>query len=494
MNKRQYLLGLVFASIMGATLALGGYQLLNEGQSRQPYMAETVPVAVEQVNHTYTATVPKELNFVEAAKQVTPGVVHIRSTMEATTASRSNDPFDQYFRQFFGDQGRGGYQQRPSVGTGSGVIISSDGYIATNNHVIDNATDIEILLNDNRTYKAKLVGVDPTTDLALLKIEEHGLPVVTFANSDVIEVGEWVLAIGNPFEFRSTVTAGIVSAKGRNINILRNRKGNSIESFIQTDAAVNPGNSGGALVDLSGQLVGINTAIATPTGSYAGYSFAVPSNLIKKVVADLKDYGEVQRALLGVSIQSVNSELAEQKGLDVLQGVYVSEVGVNSGAKEAGIKQGDVIVALNGQRVDKSSELQEKVAVNRPGDTIDVTYLRGGEERTVSVLLRNDLGTTAIVEATDKSVLFEGATFEDVSQQDMSRLRIDSGAKLVILDDGLWKDSGIKEGFIITRIKSKSVKNIAVLTKILDELPNGTGVLIEGVYPSGQRAYYAIGL
>jgi len=491
MNKRQYLLGLVFASVMGASLALGGYQLFKD-DSKQQYVLESPVAPIEKVN--YTAAIPKELNFVDAAKQVTPGVVHIRSTVEATVTSRSSDPFDQYFRQFFGEQRGGGYQQRPSVGTGSGVIISSDGYIATNNHVIDKATDIEILLNDNRTYKAKLVGVDPTTDLALLKIEEHGLPVVAFADSDVIEVGEWVLAVGNPFEFRSTVTAGIISAKGRNINILRNSSGNSIESFIQTDAAVNPGNSGGALVDLNGQLVGINTAIATPTGSYAGYSFAVPSNLVKKVVSDLKDFGEVQRALLGINIQSMSSELAEQKNLDVLQGVYVAGVRENSGANEAGIEEGDVIVALNGQRVYKSSELQEKVAVNRPGDQIDVTYLRDGEERTVSVVLKNNMGTTAIVKTSDKTVLFEGATFQDVSKQDMARLRIEGGAKLAILESGVWKDAGIKEGFIVTRIKSQSIDGIATLSKVLDRLPNGTGVLIEGIYPNGQRAYYAIGL
>lgn len=493
MSKRQYIFGLLFASVMGAGIALGGYQLIREDEPVQQYIVQSRPSStIANVNSGSKATVPGNLNFVDAAKVVTPGVVHIRSTVQASTASRSQDPFDQYFREFFGDPRGRGYHNRPSIGTGSGVIISADGYIATNNHVVENATDIEILLNDNRTYKAKLIGTDPTTDLALLKIEEKGLPYVYFGNSDDVEVGEWVLAVGNPFEFRSTVTAGIISAKGRNINILGNRDLN-IESFIQTDAAVNPGNSGGALVDLDGQLVGINTAIATPTGSYAGYSFAVPANLVKKVVGDLKEFGVVQRALLGINIVSVNAELAEQEGLDVLQGVYVAGVNENSGAKEAGIKKGDVIIAINGQKINKTPELQEKVALNRPGDEIEVTYLREGEERTVNVTLKNTLGTTSVVEASSNSVIIQGATFEAVSSEEKKRLNLEGGAKLVVLESGVWKEAGIKEGFIVTRIDRQRVGSVEDLSKALTRSSSGSGILIEGIYPNGQRAYYGIG-
>ncbi|MGL1889406.1 MAG: Do family serine endopeptidase [Reichenbachiella sp.] len=493
MNKRQYLLGLVFASLLGGGIALGGYEFLKEDQPIQQFVLPQASAPVANVNIGPKATVPAGLNFVSAAKTVTPAVVHIRSTVQATNANgRSQDQMEQYFKEFFGEPRGRGYQNGPSVGTGSGVIINSEGYIATNNHVVENATDIEILLNDNRTYKAKVIGTDPTTDLALLKIDEVGLPFVRFADSDVIEVGEWVLAIGNPFEFRSTVTAGIISAKGRNINILANRE-MSIESFIQTDAAVNPGNSGGALVDLNGELVGINTAIATPTGSYAGYSFAVPSNLVKKVIGDLKEFGVVQRALLGINIVSVSAELAEQEGLDVLQGVYVAGVNENSGANEAGIKVGDVIIALNGQRVDKSAELQEKVALNRPGDEIEVTYLREGEERTVSVVLKNTLGTTSIIEATSNNLAIQGATFENISKEERAKLKLEGGAKLAVLESGVWKEAGIKEGFIVTRVGEIEINAVEDLSKALSRSTGGNGVLIAGIYPNGQRAYYGIG-
>lgn len=493
MNTKKNFIGMIAASLIGGVVAIGGYHLLNDEPVNMAPEQPRQEVQFSTYNNTPKASVPMELNFVDAAKVVTPGVVHIRSTVEAqTTASRSRDPFEQYFREFFGAPG-GSYQQRPSVGTGSGVIISTDGYIATNNHVIENATDIEILLNDNRTYKAKLIGTDPTTDLALLKIEEKGLPFVRFGDSDAIEVGEWVLAVGNPFEFRSTVTAGIISAKGRNINILRNRDRMQIESFIQTDAAVNPGNSGGALVNLNGDLVGINTAIATPTGSYAGYSFAVPSSLVKKVVEDLKEFGVVQRALLGINITDVNAQLAEEENLDVLQGVYVSGVNQNSGAEEAGIKEGDVIVAINDSRVNKTSELQEKVALNRPGDKIKVTVLRDGKEKTVTATLKNTLGTTSTVAASNNSVIIQGATFEDISDEDKSRLGLEGGAKMVVLENGKWKDAGIKEGFVVTRIDRRNITNVEDLSRALTTATNGAGVLIEGIYPNGQKAYYGIG-
>ena len=480
---------MVFASLLGASIAIGGYQFIKDKPGI--HVISSQPAALKLSNNpVLTGSVPAELSFVEAAKLVTPGVVHIRSTTEATTTQRYQDPMEEFYRQFFGYPNRP-YKQQPKVGTGSGVIISSDGYIATNNHVVEGATDIEILLNDNRTFKAEVVGTDPTTDLALLKIDEKDLPYVAFGNSDEAEVGEWVLAIGNPFEFRSTVTAGIISAKGRNINILKD--GMAIESFIQTDAAVNPGNSGGALVNLKGELVGINTAIASPTGAYSGYSFAVPSSLVKKVVGDLKEFGVVQRALLGVHIAEVTADLAKEKNLTVLEGVFVADVNPGSGAEEAGLKSGDVIVAINGEKVRKTAELQEKVALNRPGDQILVTYLRDEKEKQVTVTLKNSLNTTKAIATTNKSVIIQGATFEDVSKTEAKKLGIQGGAKLVVLEKGKWKDAGIKEGFIITKIEKQPILSAYDLSKVLSQGLNGSGILIEGIYEDGLKAYYGIG-
>ncbi|PIB36804.1 deoxyribonuclease HsdR [Reichenbachiella sp. 5M10] len=494
MNTRKNFIGMMIASLLGGVVAIGGYEWLAQDAPMTNTVPTTQEVQFSNYNTTSSAAAPVGMNFVDAAKVVTPGVVHIRSTIAAQTTSRqSRDPFEQYFRDFFGAPGGGQYQQRPSVGTGSGVILSPDGYIATNNHVVENADDIEILLNDNRTYKAELIGTDPTTDLALLKIDEKGLPFVKVGNSDVVEVGEWVLAVGNPFEFRSTVTAGIISAKGRNINILRSRDRLQIESFLQTDAAVNPGNSGGALVNLNGELVGINTAIATPTGSYAGYSFAVPANLVNKVIGDLKEFGVVQRALLGIGIQDVNAQLAEEEDLGILQGVYVSGVNPNSGAEEAGIKAGDVIIAINGKRVNKTSELQEKVALNRPGDKVQVTLWRDGKEKTVSATLQNTLGTTATVAATNNSVTIQGATFEDLSKEEQAKFGVKGGAKLVVLENGVWKEAGIHEGFVVTRIDRGDILNVEQLSQVLASGSNGSGILIEGYYENGQKAYYGIG-
>ncbi|WP_109833234.1 Do family serine endopeptidase [Reichenbachiella versicolor] len=490
MKKRQYFLGLFLASILGGAIAIGGYQLIKP-QDQTVQVIKSEPSAIKLASSTGMA-MAAELNFVDAAKLVTPGVVHIRSTTEAKTGQRGRDPMEEFYRQFFGYPNRE-YKQAPRVGTGSGVIISKDGYIATNNHVVDGATDVEILLNDNRTFKAEVIGTDPTTDLALLKIDADDLPFVKLGDSDAAEVGEWVLAIGNPFEFRSTVTAGIISAKGRNINILRDKNNMAIESFIQTDAAVNPGNSGGALVNLKGELVGINTAIASPTGAFSGYSFAVPSSLVKKVIGDLKEFGVVQRALLGINIADVNAELAEEKDLKVLEGVYVLGVRPESGADEAGIRDGDVIVAINGENVKKTAELQEKVALNRPGDQILVTFLRDGKEKKVTATLKNSLNTTKAIAATNNSVIIQGATFEDVSNDEAKSLGVDGGAKLVALEKGKWKEAGIKEGFIITKIDRRVISNVEDLSASLSRSLDGSGLLIEGIYEDGLKAYYGIG-
>ncbi len=442
---------------------------------------------VNFTNYVFDSTdfvVPEGLNFVFAAKSATPSVVHIRTIYENGRAAEN--PFNDFFKEYFGDRFR---DQNQSRGAGSGVIVSEDGYIATNNHVVEGASEIQVMLSDNRIYDAEIIGTDPSTDIALIKVEEKNLKAVKFGDSGNIQIGEWVLAIGNPFEFRSTVTAGIVSAKARSINILSGQY--RLESFIQTDAAVNPGNSGGALVNLKGELVGINTAIASPTGAFAGYSFAIPTSLVRKVVDDLKEYGTVQRALLGIQIQDVSAELANQKGLDLLQGVYVQEVNFNSAAAEAGLENGDVIVAINEKKVRTVAELQEEVALNRPGDRIKVTYIRDNKTKESFATLKNDSGTTNIVEVSN-SFRSEGAIFEPVSKEMKSELEIDGGVQVAEIGRGKWQAAGIKAGFIITRIDKTKVYELEDFIKIINAI-EGDGLLIEGYYPDGEKAYYGIG-
>ena len=494
---------MIISSVMGGVIAISGYTYF--GPKQQPVAtyatngtsSSSVPVSyTNYVADTVDVKVPGGLNFVNAASASTPSVVHIRTTY--TSSSRSTrSPFDDLFRDYFGDRTPRDQDSRSpqARGSGSGVIISRDGYIVTNNHVIDDADEIEVLLNDNRTYPAKVIGVDPNTDLAVIKVDENGLDPVQWGDSDDLQIGEWVLAVGNPFEFRSTVTAGIVSAKARNINILRgrNRGSNlSIEAFIQTDAAVNPGNSGGALVNLRGELVGINTAIASPTGSFAGYSFAVPVTLVKKVAEDLMEFGTVQRALLGVSIVNVSAQLAEDQDLDLLKGIYVAQVQPNSSAQEAGIEEGDVIVAIDGREVNNVSELQEQVALNRPGDEIDVDYVRDGRRRSVKAKLKNTFGTTEVVAVSADNFSTEGATFAELTNEEKEDLGIESGVKLERLEGGKWQDAGIKEGFIVTRIDRQDIEGLDDLIASV-ERPSGEGMLIEGYYPDGKKAFYGIG-
>jgi len=333
-------------------------------------------------------------NFTDAAAVSTPAVVHVKTSYEINTSSSRQFYGDDVFEWFFGSRNPQQYQQRKqALASGSGVIISEDGYIVTNNHVIDKANSIEVTLSDNKTYKAKLVGRDKDTDIAVLKIDEKGLPNLKFANSDNVRIGEWVLAVGNPFDLSSTVTAGIVSAKGRNINLLENHSRNSrsntaIESFIQTDAAVNPGNSGGALINTRGELIGINTAIATPTGTFAGYSFAVPSNLVSKVVEDIIDFGEVQRPYLGVNIANITDNMAFELQLESMDGVYIANVLENGAANKAGIEVNDVIIAIDNENIKSASELQEKIAEYRPGDIVNVEFIRNGKKENIEVELK----------------------------------------------------------------------------------------------------------
>lgn len=488
MSNKQFFFGVFLASILGALIALGGFKLFGSEENVQKEIESVSNIRLASFLADTSFTVPDGLNFVYAAEQATPGVVHIKSTIGVTEEQYSyRNPIEEYFRDFFGHTPSPRYRRSPRSASGSGVIVSSDGYIATNNHVVANAENIVVKLYDNREYVAKLIGTDPTTDIALVKIDADNLPYIKYGNSDEIRVGEWVLAVGNPFDLASTVTAGIVSAKSRNINILNSQgKGMQIEAFIQTDAAVNPGNSGGALVNLKGELVGINTAIATPTGAYAGYSFAVPVSLVKKVVNDLKDYGIVQRALLGVNIRDIDASLAEEKGIKTIKGVYIAGVGENSAAQEAGIKSGDVIVKVDGIKVNTVAQLQEQIGRSRPGDKVDITYVRSGKEKTVKVTLKNAIGTTTVVEK-DEAIEVDGATFVNLSQEDLAKFDIEGGVKLQRMISDKWRKAGLKEGFIITSINKRKIENV---NDFVASMQGETGrFLVEGIYPDGRQAY-----
>ena len=356
--------------------------------------------------------------------------------------------------------------------------------------MIENADEITVVLNDKRKFTAKLVGTDPSTDIALLKIDATDLPFLSFGNSDNIKIGEWVLAIGNPFNLTSTVTAGIVSAKARNINILSGREF-AIESFIQTDAAVNPGNSGGALINLRGELIGINTAIASRTGSFTGYAFAIPSNIVKKVVTDIIEFGEVQRAILGVRIQELTAELAKEKGIKEIKGVYIFDVEKGGAADAAGIKPGDVILSVNGVDVNSTAQLQEQISRYRPNQQVDIVVNRDNSKKRFNVTLRNLKGGLGVVK-TDDTLSSLGAEFKEITDKQKQELGINYGLQIVELQDGKLKEGGIKKGYIITRMNRTPIRNIDDLKRVLS-ISSG-GVLIEGVYPNGVVAYYAIGV
>jgi serine protease Do len=418
--------------------------------------------------------VPTGLNFESAAKSVTPAVVHIRTS---------------YGLGGFSLNALDSYMNPHAQSSGSGVILSDDGYIVTNHHVIEDANSIEVVMNNNQRFFAKLIGKDPSTDLALLKIKAKNLPFVKYGNSDQLILGEWVLAIGNPFDLNSTVTAGIVSARARNIGILRDKNNLQIESFIQTDAAVNPGNSGGALVNLKGELIGINSAIATSTGAYAGYSFAIPVSLVKKIMDDLLEYGEVQRGLLGVQIADVSAQLAEDEKLDVVQGVFVRSVNKGSAAEASGIETGDVITAINGHPVAGVSEMQEWVARNRPGQSINVTYRRSGNVSRVKATLKKYDGT-AEMKKREVNYNLEGAQLEDISYSKLTKLNLDGGVLIKKMNEGKWKKAGVKENFIITHIDKVPVDNVADLNLIL-ELKRG-GILVEGIDGNGVKNVFGV--
>lgn len=432
-------------------------------------------------------------DFTVAAELSVNAVVHVKTTYPSRVNYYNNDPFLEFF---FGKPQGSPQREMPSQkGSGSGVIISTDGYIITNNHVINNAAEIEVSLNDKRNFKATLVGSDPNTDLALLKIEAKDLPTIAFGNSDVLKVGEWVLAVGNPFNLTSTVTAGIVSAKARNINILNAEM--KIESFIQTDAAINPGNSGGALVNTKGELVGINTAIASQTGSYSGYGFAIPVSIVGKVVGDLKQFGFVQRAVLGIEIREIDEVLAKDKNLASLEGVYTAKIIENGSAAMAGLQEGDIIQEVNGNKVSSVSQLQEQVGRYSPGDIVTLKVVRNKNKIDIKVLLKNRQGNTKRISSnSDLSVL--AAKFTDISPKIKQSLGIAYGVQVSNIQKGKFMYAGIKDGFIILKINNTDIRSEGDIQASFDAAINSGDtdkvLFIAGVYPNGRVAYYAVDL
>ena len=422
-----------------------------------------------------------ENEMVDAAQKTVDAVVHVKTAYMQQYAY--GNPFLDYF---FGD----GYQKRGrSVeASGSGVIISKDGYIITNNHVIEHAEKIRVVLNDKREFDATLVGTDPGTDIALLKIDEDDLPYLLPGNSDNVKVGEWVLAVGNPFNLTSTVTAGIVSAKARNINLMRENYG--IEAFIQTDAAVNPGNSGGALVNRKGELVGINTAIASRNGSFTGYSFAVPVNIAMKVAEDIIEYGEVQRAVMGVVIHDLNKDFAEENDIKTLSGAYIDNIKEGGTADNAGIEAGDVILRIGSVEIDNVAQLQEQLSKFRPGEKLNITILRKDREIDKEVILQNSKGSTEIVQTSD-DLNDLGAKFEPVATKEKKLLRISHGMKIVEISSGKLRNAGIHEGFIILAMNGMEIDDENDISEVIKKADGG--IMVEGIYPNGMKAYYAFG-
>ena len=483
------ILGILAIASIGGLTSLGlNHFIQDNSQLSNSQMAYQTPVKYVKLPG---AEAPElAVDFTSAAETSVHSVVNVTTTYPMET---QNPYLYDPFRDFFGGQRM---PQKAPMATGSGVIISQDGYIVTNNHVVDGANKIEITLNDKRSYEAEVIGKDPATDLALLKIKESNLPYASYGNSDQVKVGEWVLAVGNPFNLNSTVTAGIISAKGRNINILDNdaAKGQfPIESYLQTDAAVNPGNSGGALVNVKGELIGINSAIASNTGSYTGYSFAIPVNMARKIIADLLEFGEVQRAFIGVNITDLDGKLAKEKSITEIKGVYVTNIVEGGSGQEAGIKEGDVITKIGDVKVNNVPELQEQISLYRPGSKINVTLKRNNQEKTLPVVLKNRNGNTDIVEKPKVEVVSTlGASFEALSSEEKKKLNIENGLKVAKLGAGKLLSAGIKEGFVITSVDKKKITSIEDIKTTLENKKGG--VLIEGVYPNGMRAYYGFGM
>ena len=479
--KAKNLIGGLLMALLGAAIALFAYTKINAKSSGTP-AGDSSSVEIRNADALLTSMTMQEgqIDFTYAAEMTVHAVVHVRT--KSMVGPEASNPIWEYF---YGDR----YSKpREVAGYGSGVIISADGYIITNNHVIEDAENVEVKLNDNRTFQAEIVGRDPSTDIALLKVKASGLPFVKYGDSDQLRLGEWVLAVGNPFNLTSTVTAGIVSAKGRSLGILENDM--RIESFIQTDAALNMGNSGGALVNTKGLLIGITSAIYTPSGAYAGYSFAIPVTIVKKVVEDLKQFGEVQRAIIGVNITEVTPEDAEKFKLSEVKGARITNVIANGSAEAAGLKEDDIIIKVDGISVATPSELQEQVGKHRPGDKANITYIRNGKEVTVSVTMRNVAGNTSVVtrEMGGGGVVY-GARLESLGSSDKDRYNVDYGVKVTELNDGKFKDLGIKKGYIILSINGKKVKSSAEVRQATENESDLNS--IEGIQSNGTIFSYS---
>lgn len=450
-----------------------------------------------------TTTAPGQpVDLTYAAEKALPTVVHILKTTNSKVQNVEveSDPFSDFFDPFgfFNTPQNGTKRQQirtpKQQGSGSGVIISADGYIVTNNHVVKDADELTITLNDNREYSARIIGTDATTDLALIKIDGKDLPAITIADSDNLKVGEWVLAIGNPFKLNNTVTAGIVSAKGRGLT------GEGVESFIQTDAAINPGNSGGALVNVRGELVGINAMLYSQTGSYSGYGFAIPTSIMNKVVADLKQYGTVQRALLGIVGTDVKNYVDAQKeqgkevDLGTVSGIYVDKVSDDGAAAEAGLEKGDVITAIDGKEVKNMATLQEQLAQKRPGEKITITYIHDKKKQQKTVTLKNEQGNTKVIKKADLDVL--GGNFRPITQSQKDQLGLNYGLEVMKVDKGRLQEAGISKGFIITRVNNESMKTVEDLQQAVTEASTSKQpvLFVEGMFPTGKKAYFAVAL
>ena len=502
MNKTTKII-LGSAAVIAVSAGVAGftaYSMMPAQSSNTLSFDEVFPQSNNTRLAALDATQMQPVDLTQAAENSVHAVVHIKSTQESKTQTVTvRDPFYEFFGDMFGN--RGGQQrqvQTPErVGFGSGVIISKDGYIVTNNHVIDKADVISVKLNDGREYKGRIIGADPSTDLALVKIEGEDLPIIPIGDSEQLKIGEWVLAVGNPFNMASTVTAGIVSAKARSLGVYNN----GVESFIQTDAAINQGNSGGALVNARGELVGINSVLYSPTGAYSGYGFAIPTTIMTKVVADLKQFGAVQRALLGIKGTAIDDEqqlmdekTKEQvKELGASEGVWVREI-VEGGSADGSLEVNDVIIGIDGKRVKNFAGLQEELAKHRPGDKVKVKVIRDKKEKTVEMTLKNEQGTTSVVKDADMDIL--GAAFREVPQELKQQLRLSGGLEVTGVTEGKMKAAGVRKGFIILKANGQVVKTVDQLEEIMKEASRSTEpvLFLQGIFPSGKRGYFAVDL
>ena len=473
-------IGLFLMAVLGGIVSLGLYQAFEKKNTINYPDPQGIPV--QQVA-LYGPGAPGNLpDFETAASISVHAVVHIKSEFQ-----KKSLVYDDFFSFFNYGQSAPREYVSPYSAMGSGVIVSANGYIVTNNHVVQDAVDITVTLNDKRVYKATVVGTDPGTDLALIRIEENNLPFLAYGNSDDVKIGEWVLAVGNPFNLTSTVTAGIVSAKARDINILGSK--GAVESFIQTDAAINPGNSGGALVNTRGELIGINAAIASGTGYYTGYSFAIPVNIVKKVVDDFAKFGKIKRVWLGVYYREIDDQFAKDKGLSSLSGVYIDDVVSGGSAEKAGIQKGDIIISIQSKPVNGKSELMEAVSQMSPGDEISVSVLREGKQIDLQVKMVSESSTQTVAVEGNKLILY-GATFEPLGETEKARYRLSHGFKITRVEPGKFSQAGLKAGFILVNVDNRPITSIGALKEALTS--NKNGVQIDGLYPNGMRAFYGL--